>query len=549
MATTKSQKESKAAPTQARTNVPDMYWVLFGIGLLVIFWLRYRLVPIPFERDEGEYAYMGTLLLDGLMPYKDAYNMKLPGTYFMYAFFMVLFGKSVWGVHVGLLLMTLGTSTLLFVSFRKMYSPLVALLTSIGYGILSLSMNNLGFAGHATHFVLFFAALSIFLMEKYTLQHRLHWILLAGVAMGLSFLMKQQAVFLLVMGGLWVLWMAYEGTDKNLVKTLVAATVYSLGVFVPYVLVLLLMWSTGSFDKFWFWTVQYASKYAAGATWEEGKMLFSMSFKPMWDEYSFLYVLSFVGIPLVFWSQYSWRSRAMALVFFAFTFLTVCPGFYFRQHYFIPWLPAVALMASISLDVVLTRFAQFIKMKSLAWAAIVVFAFIFVQALQKNKIYYFKTKPEVLCKMIYGTNPFVESLPIAEYIKNHTDPGQKIAILGSEPQILVYADRKSATGHIYTYGMMEIHDYNTTLQQEMIDQIEKEKPAYIVYANVRTSWLPRPGSVMQIFDWYGQYVRENYEVVGLADMIGNQTVYKFDGELAGYQQQGQEYVLIYRKKS
>lgn len=35
----------------------------------------------PLERDEGEYAYAGQLMLQGIPPYQLAYNMKLPGTY------------------------------------------------------------------------------------------------------------------------------------------------------------------------------------------------------------------------------------------------------------------------------------------------------------------------------------------------------------------------------------------------------------------------------------------------------------------------------------
>lgn len=68
--------------------------------------------------------------------------------------------------------------------------------------------------------------------------------------------------------------------------------------------------------------------------------------------------------------------------------------------------------------------------------------------------FFFKATPAEACRMMYGLNPFPESIKIAEYIKAHTGKDNLIAVIGSEPQIYFYADRKSATGYLYTYGLM-----------------------------------------------------------------------------------------------
>ena len=62
-----------------RDRVLEAAWIVLAVivlGLVIV--IRIRLLGIPLERDEGEYAYAGQLLLQGIPPYKLAYNMKFP---------------------------------------------------------------------------------------------------------------------------------------------------------------------------------------------------------------------------------------------------------------------------------------------------------------------------------------------------------------------------------------------------------------------------------------------------------------------------------------
>ena len=38
-------------------------------------------------------------------------------------------------------------------------------------------------------------------------------------------------------------------------------------------------------------------------------------------------------------------------------------------------------------------------------------------------------------RIVYRKNPFPESIRVAEYLRDHTDVGDTIAVLGLEPQI------------------------------------------------------------------------------------------------------------------
>ena len=76
--------------------------------------LRVHLIDTPLERDEGEYAYAGQLMLQGIPPYKLACNMKLPGTYAAYAAIMAAFGQTITAIHAGLLLVNAGAIVLIY---------------------------------------------------------------------------------------------------------------------------------------------------------------------------------------------------------------------------------------------------------------------------------------------------------------------------------------------------------------------------------------------------------------------------------------------------
>lgn len=54
----------------------------------------------------------------------------------------------------------------------------------------------------------------------------------------------------------------------------------------------------------------------------------------------------------------------------------------------------------------------------------------------------------------YGSNPFIESIEIARCIRERTTPTNRIALLGSEPQICFYSGRNSVSGFIYMYPLV-----------------------------------------------------------------------------------------------
>src|SRR3954468_1720921 len=131
-----------------------LIWALLAIVLLGILVIRWRLRECPLERDEGEYAYIGRLLLNGEAPYGAAGNHKFPGAYLAYAAMMVLFGESASGIHIGFLGVNLASTALLFFLGRRLGGNAAGLVAAAAWAVMSVSPSVLGNAGHLTHLIM-----------------------------------------------------------------------------------------------------------------------------------------------------------------------------------------------------------------------------------------------------------------------------------------------------------------------------------------------------------------------------------------------------------
>ena len=82
----KKAKRKRKAIAERPLELPR-YLVSAIIAAVILFSaaIRVRLLDVPLERDEGEYAYAGQPILHGWPPCLQAYNMKLSGVYAAYA--------------------------------------------------------------------------------------------------------------------------------------------------------------------------------------------------------------------------------------------------------------------------------------------------------------------------------------------------------------------------------------------------------------------------------------------------------------------------------
>src|SRR6202011_2082963 len=326
---------------------------------------------LPLERDEGEYAYSGQLLMQAIPPYTLAYSMKFPGTAAVYAVVMSIFGESIIAVRVGLALVNLATILLMFLLGRKILGELGGVATAASYSVLSLMPHVLGTAAHATHFVNFFAIAGILVLLRSSDRGGVLSIFASGSLFGLAFLMKQPGLLFVVFGSGYLLahdWRAHLDLKRVLCRNLLFVS----GVSVPCLLSGLLLVLSGSFGKFWFWTIDYATKYGSQVRFAEATQLFAGHIGGVLGTAWPIWAVATVGL-LACTISPPVRSRASFMITLAFfSALAVCSGFYFRPHYFILFLPALSLLSGAALASALK--AVSVRHRALSFVILVIFA-------------------------------------------------------------------------------------------------------------------------------------------------------------------------------
>ena len=489
--------------------------------------LRIRTIDVPLERDEGEYAYAGQLLLQGVPPYTLAYNMKWPGTYAAYAVMLALFGESIRGIRVGILLVTTLTAVGVYLLGSRSFGRIGGLAAAAAQLLFSVSVASLGLFGHATHFVALFAVFGFLLLD----EERPWKLFLSGVLLASAALMKQPGA---AFGLAAVVYLGWSRRWRNSLYVIAGAAVAVAACFGALAM-------AGVFQRFWFWTIDYSRAYTSQIPWAIGLGELKRNFGLIVLAAPALWLVSAAGTLLLPSS-----ARARVVLFGLAGILAVVPGLYFREHYFITLFPAAALCAGAAVASMTQRLRTIARQASFAPAAVFVLIVIagFVNEWRELR----DPNPERMARKIYMMNPFPESLAIAKYIRARTGAQETIAVLGSEPQIYFYSGRRSATGYIYTYPLMEEHEFAHQMQLEMIREIERSRPKYMVLVNVYPSWLQRPGSDLTITDWMWSNPGNAWTLDGVVDIFKERTDYVWGPTAARHQPRSKDFVFVLRRR-
>jgi hypothetical protein len=140
---------------------------------------------------------------------------------------------------------------------------------------------------------------------------------------------------------------------------------------------------------------------------------------------------------------------------------------------------------------------------------------------------------------VYGFSPFPESLPVGAYLARHADTDDKVFVFGSEPQVLYYAGRKSASRYIFMYPVMMRTPDALERQREVVRELTDRPPRWIVTVALNGSFEAgpfdrdsEPTTFLQ--DEVIRMLSHEYRLVGTVHKDETE-VQPFDGEVPEHQ--------------
>ena len=522
-----------------------VWYAVLALLIIMAVTVRVRLLALPLERDEGEFAYAGQLMLQGIPPYQLAFNMKMPGIYAAYAVLMACFGESASGIHFGFIVINLATLALLFLLARRLLEGVAVPACCAAYLLLSLSPAVLGLEGHATHLVVLAALGGILLLLRGRQSGKGMTLFGSGVLFGVAFLCKQPGLFF----GLF-------GVALLLRDTLAARPIpwrtgarhlfwLGLGMALPLAITCLTLWWAGTFARFWFWTVPYARVYGGLQSLPEGLDRLGTFFASGPDRW--FYLAGTLALLAMFGRKTAEEQRFFFGTLFLCAFLATAAGLYFRGHYFILMLPVLCLLIGDGV----ARLGDSLGGKGYSWfnaAPLGLFLTACVWFAWENRAIWFELPLARASKQLYLAEAFVECQEVGNYIRAHSSPTDRIAVIGSEPEIYFYARRHSVSGYIYMYDLVRAQPYAAEMRREFMADVERLKPRYLVLINAGASWMPWPKEAGAFVDWINRYPGQYYELTGLAAVYQNDSAYFWDRDGIAQHLETASSVFVFRRQ-
>ena len=556
-------KQPTAKPTTAPTKVERanepwkpgvLFWLHLGIITVFLLILRISLIDLPLERDESAYAYLGKRAMEGLAPYRDFYEMKPPLLFYGYGLLDLIFGYSHAGLRWGAWFLTCLMCGGVYLIGRSFFGPKYGLIAALVLALFSANPYTSMVFEESELLVMALALYGIWflcrlLQEKEHPQQEHWWLIGAGLLIGSSVMVKQSAVFFLGFAAVVLVLMA-EGDNlrARLAKLVQRGLWFSVGAIIPVLLCLGIILGFGVWEEFAFWNLEYPSLYTQNTNGNDGLNLLQVNFESLTQRQLLLWVLSGLGLLAIALKGLNKKMSIALLALVLFSFLTIIPGKRYYLHYWIQFLPAVALLFA-HLFFKLEKLGERPNLsiaKSLSFPLAGLFLLLGVAL---SSAHWLKTDSNTLMREMFGGNPFVEDQLFARMIEAQIQPNETVAVMGSEPQIYVYLNRKAPSRHFYTAFLSRSHRFTKAWHTEALEGLKSQKPDYVVFNIVSMSWMLRPDSDQGFYQNSYSWVMNNYTPIAYADYVDyyNPTIVT-DAAASTYKPQSGSYVMLLKKK-
>jgi hypothetical protein len=526
---------SSKAPGHGNAQAPEVS-ASRGCTALVMGICALLLAPVLTFRmgvDQGVFAYMGAALLAGRWPYLGTWESDFPGLMFIQAAQIFVLGKSIAAFRLFDVAVQLANAYLVYRIARRVAGGIGAAVAAITFVLIYQGYGPWN-TGQREGFGMLFVLLGYWLY--YTAARRRAMITAAaiGLGFGLAVLIKPTLLALATFYAPLLLRLRRDSV------TLALAAIAAM--LAPLAAVAATYWLLGGLQAF----------YEACFAYQEIYTQILATPDPLWRQWlvklgrlgGTAAGLSLAYVPFLLWGP-ARRERAMLYLGYLGSVGAVLVQGTFAGYHYLPGLGVGAVllgsMFSQTSSLVLgdrqwRLGGRQISLRLLAAAAILTAALpAYLRAHNYRDLltlhFLGPPRPEEL--HIGTIFDFTESWELAEYLRTHTEPGDRIQVWGYESLVYYLAQREAASRFQTSHGLvMRVPEQDLTPMQrrwreEHMHAVQQQPPRYV--AVVRDdNWWWAPGErtseqLLSDFPEWQHFIDEHYE---LETTIGRFLVYR-----------------------
>ena len=182
-----------------RTGAALRVWLrryrVVGGAFLIVLLLGLPTLIVPFYTDQSVFALAARTILSGGMPYRDLWDVKSPGIYFIYTLAFLPLGQHMVSIRILDLANTALAMVAIYLLGRRFFGERAGVLAGCLYGVTYLTRAGYEGLGQTESFLALPVVLSILLYRPNASRGAGAGAFFSGVLLGLAFSLKMSAVF------------------------------------------------------------------------------------------------------------------------------------------------------------------------------------------------------------------------------------------------------------------------------------------------------------------------------------------------------------------
>ena len=479
-----------------------------GIILLAVLAIRAPLLGIPFDRDEGGYAYIAWRMGFHELPYRDWIDQKPPGIFWIYRLALDLPLDPIRAIHWMALLFCAASACALFFVARRFTTTFWAIMAAILFALLSADPLVEGTSANTELFMLLPVILSQLALFKAIERNQSVAIsaLLGGIATGTAIAFKQVAIVNLpLLAGAY--WLFVEGPGR-LRKVFTFTAWMAVGAAAPWLLIGGWFTSQHELAAMIYHVFTHNVGYVETLSWKERLESCAAALNAIYRSEALPWVFAAGGL----------ASLGIARRFRPFLYLAgwgaasvagICMSGYFFRHYFVQWLPPLCVAAALGAG---AAESAGLWGSSPAWRrrAILALLFVLLPAIILAP-FLLVLSPRQAAREIYpGNSLFAEMPALGKRIAECTSADQTVFLFAADPEVLFYAGRLSATRYIFLLPLYGSYADADSLQRKTADEVAASRPAAALY--LPNEMFFSDGNDQYFTRWSKAYLKQGFHI-------------------------------------